>query len=429
MGMNPLQAGLGQFGAAAGDFIKTQDMRDGELSKGGALGAGALKGASMGAALGPWGAAAGAAIGGVVGLMNRHDINRQMEAEAEAKRVAEEQQQFMLEQQEKAATDAILENYPVKGVAQPRFGTGGDTDPKKKKNTIWDAPLNAKRLAMHDDVLPALTKLNEEELTMMIDKSIELDNAFKNLDDKGKLAAFKEMDMSWIKPLREKTGLTKAQIIDAAVESGAVKPWAKLPLKAAAPFVNFKHGGPTGPEATANPKLAAEHGMDFRNETPSLYDLGHTGPVTMRPDMLLNAAAGVKGAQAVYNAGKLTLGQLLQKGVTAKQLRRKAMGEVLGKEVGLQGAESALTGFGMGGSTIPQYRAEGGEMIQHQANDVPKTDKNGDLNRMTATESEITGDKHSAKSGGVGMSDKNGARIYSDQLTADKELVAKLMKL
>lgn len=323
MGMNPLQAGLGQFGAAAGDFIKTQDMRDGELSKGGALGAGALKGASMGAALGPWGAAAGAAIGGVVGLMNRHDINRQMEAEAEAKRVAEEQQQFMLEQQEKAATDAILENYPVKGVAQPRFGTGGDTDPKKKKNTIWDAPLNAKRLAMHDDVLPALTKLNEEELTMMIDKSIELDNAFKNLDDKGKLAAFKEMDMSWIKPLREKTGLSKAQIIDAAVESGAVKPWAKMPLKAAAPFVNF----------------------------------------------------------------------------------------------------------GMGGSTIPQYRAEGGEMIQHQAGDVPRTDNNGDLNRMTKTEAEITGDKHSAKSGGVGMSDKNGARIYSDQLTADKELVAKLMKL
>ena len=50
-------------------------------------------------------------------------------------------------------------------------------------------------------------------------------------------------------------------------------------------------------------------------------------------------------------------------------------------------------------------------------------------NRMTDTEAEITGDKHSAASGGVGMSDKKGARIYSDQLTADKELVAKLMKL
>ena len=424
MGMNPLQAGLGQFGAAAGDFIKTEDMRDGELSKGGALGSGALKGASMGAALGPWGAAAGAVIGGAVGLMNRHDINKQMEAEAEAKRVQEEQQKFMLEQQEKAATDAILQNYPVKGVAQPRFGTGGETDPtKKKKNTIWDAPLNAKRLAMHEDVLPALTKLNEEEVTMMIDKSIELDEMFKGLSGKEKLAKFKEMDMSWIKPLREKTGLTKSQIIDAAGDSGAIKQWAVGPVKLASKFMDFDHGGPTGPEAKADPKLALDH----RNDIPSMYDMGYTGPVSMRPDMLFNAAAGVKGAQAVYNAGKLTLGQLRQKGVTAQQMRRKAMGEVLGKEVALQTGESFA--FGMGGSTIPQYRAEGGEMIQHQANDVPKTDKNGDLNRMTKTEAEITGDKHSAASGGVGMSDKKGARIYSDQLTADKELVAKLMKL
>ena len=421
MGMNPLQAGLGQFGAAAGDFLKTEDMRDGNLSKGGALGSGALKGASMGAALGPWGAAAGAVIGGAVGLMNRHDINKQMEAEAEAKRVAEEQQKFMLEQQEKAATDAILENYPVKGVAQPRFGTGGDTDPVKKKNTIWDAPLNAKRLAMHKDVLPALTKLNEEEVTMMIDKSIEMDEMFKGLTGKEKLAKFKEMDMSWIKPLREKTGLTKSQIIDAAGESGALKQWAVGLVKLASKFMDFNHGGPTGPEAKADPTLAPSN----LSVSQQLYGF-EDGPVTMRPDMLLNAAAGVKGAQAVYNAGKLTLGQLLQKGVTAQQLRRRAMGEVLGKEVGLQAIESS---FGMGGSTIPQYRAEGGEMIQHQANDVPKTDKNGDLNRMTETEAEITGDKHTAKSGGVGMSDKKGARIYSDQLTADNELVAKLMKL
>jgi len=421
MGMNPLQGGLSQFGAAAGDFWKTEDMRDGELSKGGALGSGALKGASMGAALGPWGAAAGAVIGGAVGLMNRHDINKQMEAEAEAKRLADEQQKFMLEQQEKAATDAILENYPVKGVAQPRFAMGGDTDPKKKKNTIWDAPLNAKRLAMHDKVLPALTKLNEDEITMMIDKSIEMDNMFKGLSGKEKLAAFKEMDMSWIKPLREKTGLSKSEIIDAAGESGALKQWAVGPVKLASTFMDFKHGGPTGPEAKADPKLAPS------NLSPSMQLYGfEDGPVTMRPDMLLNAAAGVKGAQAIYNASKLGWGQLLQKGLTPTQMKARAMGKTAATEVGFQLGESMLA---MGGSTAPQYRAEGGEMIQHQANDVPRTDNNGDLNRMTATEAEITGDKHSAASGGVGMSDKKGARIYSDQLTVDKDLVAKLNKL
>ena len=421
-GLTGFQSGLGQLGAAGADFWRQEDMADGNLSVGGALGSGALKGASMGAAFGPWGALAGGVIGAGASLLNRNEINKQMEAEAEAKRIAEERRQFELDQAEKAATDAILENYPVKGVAQPRFGKGGDTDPKKKKNTIWDAPLNAKRLAMHDDVLPALTKLNEEELTMMIDKSIELDNMFKNMDDSSKLAAFRQMDMSWIKPLREKTGLTKAEIIDAAVESGAVKPWAKLPLKAAAPFVDFKYGGPTGPEAKADPKLAPSN----ESVSQQLYGF-EDGPVTMRPDIMFNAVGGVKGIQAVYNAGKLGLGQLLQKGVTAAQMRRRAMGEVLGREAALTGAELAV--FGKGGTSAPQYMAEGGEMIQHQANDVPKTDNNGNLNRMTATEAEIKGDKHSAKSGGVGMSDNKGARIYSDQLTVDKNLVAKLNKL
>ena len=233
--------------------------------------------------------------------------------------------------------------------------------------------------------------------------------------------------MSWIKPLREKTGLTKSQIIDAAGESGALKKWAVAPVKAASLFMDFAHGGPTGPEAKADPKLAAKHGMDFRNETPSLYDLGHTGPVTMRPDMLLNAVMGAQGLRSVAAAGKLGWDQLLKKGLTQQQMRNRAMGKAAGIEAGFQVGESLA--FGMGGSTLPQYKAEGGEMIQHQAGDVPMTDNNGDLNRMTATEAEIKGDKHSAASGGVGMSDNKGARIYSDQLTVDKGLAAKLSKL
>ena len=236
------------------------------------------------------------------------------------------------------------------------------------------------------------------------------------------MLAFKEMDLSWMKAIREKTGLSKSQLIDAAGETGALKKWAVAPVKAASLFMDFDKGGPTGPEAVADPNLAPSH------LSPSMQLYGfEDGPVTMRPDMLLNAAAGVKGAQAVYNAGKLGLGQLLQKGLTPTQMKARAMGKVAAKEAGFQFAESA---FAYGWVyRIPQYRAEGGEMIQHQANDVPKTDKNGDLNRMTATEAEITGDKHSAASGGVGMSDKKGARIYSDQLTVDKNLVAKLNKL
>ncbi len=416
-----MQSGAAQLGAAAGTFLSTEDQADGNYSHAGAFGSGALKGASMGAALGPWGIAAGAAIGGVAGLVNRDKVQAEMDATAEAERKMEERRERELELVKQQANDAVLAQFPVKGVSTPRYAMGGDTDPtKKQKHSIFDLPLNAKRLGMHDDILPGLTKLNEDELQVMIGKAIEMDTMFKGKSNKEKLAAFKNMDMSWVKPLREKTGLSKNQIIDAAGDSGALKQWAVGPVKLASKFMDFKYGGPTGPEATANPNLAP------KTTSEQLYGF-EDGPVSMRPDMLFNAVAGAKGAQAVYNAGKLGLGQMLKKGMSVQEMRRRAMGQVLGKEAGMQAAESSI--FAMGGSTIPQYRAEGGEMIQHQANDVPKTDNNGGLNRMTSTEAEITGDKHSAKSGGVGMSDDKGARIYSDQLTVDKDLVAKLMKL
>lgn len=426
-GLTGFQSGLGQLGVAGADFWRQEDMADGNLSVGGALGSGALKGASMGAAFGPWGALAGGVIGAGASLLNRDQINKQMEAEAEAKRVAEERRQFELDQAEKAATDAILENYPVKGVAQPRFALGGDTDPNKpdaakseaERHLFVELPLNARRVFGNDDMRQALRSMTDEERQKLYGEIKKMDGMF---EEEGGLATFANMDLSWAKPIRKRLGVSKNQIVDAAVETGALKPAFSGPVKAAAWLMDFDKGGPTK-EAVADPNLAPDH----RNDVPSMYDLGYSGPVTMRPDMLFSAAGGVKAAQAVYNAGKLGLGQLLQKGMTAQQLRRRAMGEVLGREAALTGAEIAA--FGMGGTSAPQYMAEGGEMIQHQSNDVPKTDKNGNLNRMTATEAEIKGDKHSAKSGGVGMSDNKGARIYSDQLTADKELVAKLMKL
>ena len=43
-------------------------------------------------------------------------------------------------------------------------------------------------------------------------------------------------------------------------------------------------GGPTPPEVQANPSLAP----DYRGYEPTLYELGYEGPVTMRPDLLLD---------------------------------------------------------------------------------------------------------------------------------------------
>ena len=336
---NPLTQGLSQFGAAAGNFIQTEDMADGNYSKGGAFGQGALKGASMGAALGPWGALAGAAIGGAVGLIKRDGIQDQLDAEAEAKRKAEEERERQLDLAKQQANDAVLAQFPVKGTGTPRYALGGDTltvpqgDPKLKgkgtkadgsKYNLFDLPAEAMKMALgNDEIMAGIQKLNEEELTALIGASRQTKDQFMELDgNTAKLKEFKNMDLSWIKPLREKTGLSKGAIIDAAVNSGLIKKGLATPVKAAAAFKNFKLGGST---------------------------LG------------------------------------------------------------------------------PNYEVEGGEMIQHKPGDTPKTYGQGGMSRVASTEVEVKGPKHS--NGGVDASDNKGARVYSDKLTVDADLISKLSNL
>ena len=51
----------------------------------------------------------------------------------------------------------------------------------------------------------------------------------------------------------------------------------------------YPHGGTHPPEAVADPKLAP----DYRGVQPSLYDLNYDRPVTMRPDLFLDAVGWV----------------------------------------------------------------------------------------------------------------------------------------
>jgi hypothetical protein len=90
---------------------------------------------------------------------------------------------------------------------------------------------------------------------------------------------------------------------------------------------------------------------------------------------------------------------------------------------GLAGIEKKA----MGGMTGPRYEAEGGEMIQYQPGDRPAVYGQGGVTMKTGTEGEITGPSHAQ--GGVDMSDEKGARIYSNKLTVDPALMAKLSKL
>ena len=68
----------------------------------------------------------------------------------------------------------------------------------------------------------------------------------------------------------------------------------------------YPHGGTHPPEAVADPKLAP----DYRGVQPSLYDLGYDGPVTMRPDLFLDAVGVGELARLGYAGGKYALGAL-----------------------------------------------------------------------------------------------------------------------
>ena len=75
----------------------------------------------------------------------------------------------------------------------------------------------------------------------------------------------------------------------------------------------YPHGGTHPPEAVADPKLAP----DYRGVQPSMYDLGYDGPVTMRPDFLLDAVGVGELARLGYTGGKAGI-EALKRILTSK---------------------------------------------------------------------------------------------------------------
>ena len=92
-----------------------------------------------------------------------------------------------------------------------------------------------------------------------------------------------------------------------------------------------------------------------------------------------------------------------------------------------QSAYGALRKHAMGGTTLgPGYEVEGGEMMQTKG-EAPKTYGQGGMSQVASQEYEVKGPKHS--NGGVKANDNQGARVYSDKLTVNNELLSKLSKL
>ena len=226
----------------------------------------------------------------------------------------------------------ILEQYDVKGMQNPRFALGGGTpgDPRSADQMAgfrqaMKLDTRAGMMALdHPQFADMFNKMTPEEIEMLKAKKDEITAQAQGIRGQGlgpALELFSGLDLSFIKPLRERAGVSKGDLTDWTLDTLGVEGAARTGAKTAAWFKEYEHGGPTG----------------------------------------------------------------------------------------------------------PRYEAEGGEMIQHAPNDLPRTYGAGGVSRITPTESEITGPSHAQ--GGVPMSDDKGARIYSDKLKVDSALMAKLSKL
>jgi hypothetical protein len=80
-----------------------------------------------------------------------------------------------------------------------------------------------------------------------------------------------------------------------------------------------------------------------------------------------------------------------------------------------------------GGSAIPDYIAEGGEVVDFNQGNVPQAGNFGKLSRLSSNMTKINGDSHDAPSGGVEMA--GGERVYTDRIIVPQGFTSKLRKL
>lgn len=373
-------AGLG----IGGKIIQELDKKDGNYSKAGAMGGGAMQGAAMGAALGPLGMIAGGAIGAGLGLMQKNKF----EANARAEELTKKTDEARESAQKQLAGRAILKTFPVEGIKNQIYAKGGPTHPTVQASPkLIPAPSNyTYGPQFTPPILPAdkLSQgVSDQKFENISNRNIDKRSLREANQAVSNVAAFhKDQPLDAI-------GLDLAAMGQVPV-LGEVADLANSALSAGrSAYYGYK--GDTAKSA----KHAGLSGLSLASAIPFIGNL--TG-----------------SARLAHGAHKLAHNaHTLEKGVIAAKT-----------------AQATSHGYARGGFTNnPDYIAEGGEMIQHAPGDLPATDRNGSVKPITDTIARIEGDKHIAKSGGVGMSGDKPARIYSDQLHVPADVLKQLMKL
>lgn len=112
-------AGLGVIGK----LIQEKDKKDGNYSTLGAMGGGAMQGASIGMMFGPVGAIAGGAIGAGIGALQK----KKFEEQARAEELRKKKEEDLDRSNRQAAGRALLKTFPVQGIQEQIYALGGET--------------------------------------------------------------------------------------------------------------------------------------------------------------------------------------------------------------------------------------------------------------------------------------------------------------
>jgi len=424
--------GLGAFGGMAGGLIENADMKDGYMSTGGALGSGVLKGVSMGAAFGPMGMLLGAGLGAAGGLMKKGQINDAEDARQKAIRDEERLRANIENQMKHQQMNQVLDQFPVKGNNTPRFAMGGPTG-KPVFGEKYHAMPNYGG-SMDPNASPSMDFYYQGQKMAPADFIKTLPSGI-NIND---VASY---GMQHAKPTyTPQDGWSNAGVND----------YMRSFATSQGNTPTYEKGGPTNKmgQAMKREDSLMENILEFVDPTGiTSYDDAYRAYQTMQAegrslpnfnefvDMLgavplvgkvgkvgKAAGAGMKmikqasqGARAASGAGRL-----MNAGDTVNDIYSDNVAPAMTKTVEPR--------FAIGGDTMgPGYEVEGGEMVQYKQGDRPATYGQGGLSKVSSQEFEVNGPSHA--NGGVKASDDKGARVYSNKLTVDPELMTKLNAL
>ena len=419
-------AGVGILGKA----IQELDKKDGNFSRAGAMGGGALQGAAIGSALGPIGTVAGAAIGAGIGAMQR----KKFEQNAISQDLTKKTDTAVADARNRLAGRSILKSFPVEGIKEQVYKLGGKTEPAplvKEPTAIAGAMPTALELAaaqqMNRMVDPRTKQIMTENHPLAADY---IDNDLMNIDKR-----------TWFNSQLEENPKNRPAWSAATVS--------KLMTDAYPEFKpSMAHAGYMKDVLFDDNKanFDAQRTKLRRNFEPgTVLTYGRGENEGKNFNQLKQTVKGFDGSKSVPTHGAVIIGTFTnENGETMYQIQggNESSGGPEGTETlgfKTKTAKQIRDKYPMalvppkmkhGGYTNdPDYLAEGGEMIQHAPGDLPKTDSNGSVTPVTKTIARINGDKHIAASGGVGMEGDEPARIYSDQLTVPTELMKQLSRL